>query len=158
MDAEHQALVALIDAEVVWDHNHRQALADGHGEEFVDRTYDEWADRHDRSVQSFVSVSGQSRPDAELAVASLLNHATRLADAFPWFGQRSALWRAALNETVSFAAGDCEVSHRSAQEACSRCGSACGDRAASSSSEDPCAGLREPWQHVWASWADGTSS
>jgi hypothetical protein len=87
VDADLQALVAMIDAEVVWDHEHRQALHDGRGEAFGDQTYDDWADRHDKAVQCFVRLTGQPRRDAELAVAGLLNHATRLADAFPCSGR-----------------------------------------------------------------------
>jgi hypothetical protein len=156
VDADLQALVALIDTEVVWDRGHRQALQEGHGEQFADRTYDEMADRHDRSVQTFAALTGKPRPEAELAVAGLLNHATRLAEAFQWFRQGSALWRAALSESVRYAAGDREVPSRPAQEAWEPMWEHMQRPwMAFVSHENPYAGLREPWQQAWASWADG---
>jgi hypothetical protein len=158
VDADLQALVSLIDAEVVWDRDHRQALNEGCGKEFGYRTYDDWADRHDRAVQNFVHLAGQPRSDAEVAVAGLLNHATRLADAFPWFREDSALWRAALSESVRYAAGDREMSSHVAQEAwgpmwerMQRPGTAF------ASPGDPYANLREPWERAWASWSEAAS-
>jgi hypothetical protein len=153
-DSDLEGLVALIDAEVVWDHDHRQAFQEGRGEEFADRTYDDWTDRHDRSVQSFLGLTGRPRRDAELAVAGLLNHAARLADTFEWFRQDSALRRTALSESIRYAAGDHEVSSLRAQEAWEPIWERMQQPGmAFVSSEDPYAALREPWQHAWASWA-----